>query len=322
MTVPHVVVVGSTMIDLVTYADPLPKAGETVVGTKFNLGFGGKGANQAVMAARLGAEVTFVSHVGDDLFGQLARETLERQRIDTSRMRPVPSQATGVAPIWVERDGTNRIIVVPGANETLDSAAVAEALEGLEGADCLLCQLEIPQDGVAEALRVGRRWGATTILNPAPAVPLEPELVSLVDWLIPNETEFAALTGKTPAGDDIVESARSFGCGLIVTLGERGAVTAIDGSFRSFAPPDAVVVDTTGAGDAFVGGFAWALASGEELEAAIVTGNVCGALSTSKPGTQTSFPTRAEVSQAVRLAPRAPASAVAGTWVEGNEREE
>jgi ribokinase len=322
VTVPHLVVVGSTMIDLVTYADPLPQAGETVVGTEFSLGFGGKGANQAVMASRLGAEVTFVSRVGDDLFGQLAREALERQRIDMTRMVSVPALATGVAPIWVERDGSNRIIVVPGANQALDAAAVAESLEGLEKADCVLCQLEIPQDGVAEAFRIARSWGATTILNPAPAAPLTAGLVSLVDWLIPNETEFAALTAKSAVDGDLAESARAFGCGLIVTLGERGAATSVDGRVESFAPPAIEVVDTTGAGDAFVGGFAWALASGDDLETAIVTGNVCGALSTARPGTQTSFPTRAEVSEAIRLGAGAQASTVADEPGDGNPRKE
>jgi ribokinase len=321
LSAPRLVVVGSTMIDLVAYADPLPGPGETVVGREFQLGFGGKGANQAVMASQLGADVIFVNRVGDDLFGGLARENMETRGIDPRRIRPVEGQSTGVAPIWVERDGTNRIIIVPGANHTLDAAAVSTELADIDGADCVLCQLEIPQDGVAEAFRFGRVWGATTILNPAPAAPLSPEVVALVDWLIPNETEFAGLTGEHDIEARLAEQARALGCGVIVTLGERGAATTIDGRFRVFAPPAVEPVDTTGAGDAFVGGFAWSLARGSGLEEAIAIGNACGALSTTRPGTQVSFPTYDEVVEAVELGSRVGLAAAQEPGREHNREE-
>jgi ribokinase len=291
------------------------------VGTEFQLGFGGKGANQAVMASQLGAEVVFVNRVGDDLFGRLARENMEARDIDPRRIQQVEGRSTGVAPIWVERDGTNRIIIVPGANHTLDAAAVREELAEIGGADCVLCQLEIPQDGVAEAFRFGHEWSATTILNPAPAAPLSPEVLALVDWLIPNETEFAGLTGEQDVDRHLVEEASELGCGVIVTLGERGAATMIGGRFRLFPPPRVEPVDTTGAGDAFVGGFAWALASGADVEDAIATGNACGALSTTRPGTQVSFPTHDEVLDATGTGSRARIAAAQAPGRQRNREE-
>ncbi|MEP6813502.1 MAG: ribokinase, partial [Actinomycetota bacterium] len=189
---PRIVVVGSTMTDLISYADPLPREGQTVIGREFRLGFGGKGANQAVMAARLGAEVVFVNCVGDDVFGEMTIANLDAQGIATRSVRRVEGTSTGVAPIWVDGAGNNRIIVIPGANDALDAETVRAELEGLDGADCVVCQLEVPLDAVREAFRFGRAWGCPTILNPAPAPapPLDDELLELVDWLIPNESEF------------------------------------------------------------------------------------------------------------------------------------
>lgn len=294
---PRIVVVGSTMIDLISYADPLPAAGETVVGTDFRLGFGGKGANQAVMAARLGAEVVFVNRVGDDLFGELTRENLARHGIATDRVATVPGASTGAAPIWVEKDGTNRIIVVPGANETLDGEAVRSALATLEGADCVLCQLEIPADGVAEAMRIGRDWGCPTILNPAPAAALDDDLLALVDWLVPNESEFESLFHEPPVDDEALLRARNDG--LVVTLGAAGVAATSDRSVHRLTPPSVDAVDTTGAGDAFLGGFAYALAAGDDLHEALRTANACGALSVTQRGTQTSLPDREAVNDAM-----------------------
>jgi ribokinase len=289
-TAPRIVVVGSTMVDLIAYADPLPGPGETVEGRDFRLGFGGKGANQAVMAARLGADVTFVNRVGDDLFGRRTSQNLSERGIDTRHVSIVEGAATGVAPIWVEADGTNRIIVVAGANEALTADAVRADLAGIDGADCVVCQLEIPLDGVAEALRAGREWGAITILNPAPIRPLAADLLALVDWLVPNEIEFALLAGGPPDDEHLLAQASALGCGLVVTLGARGAAAALDGRVERFGVPSVEVTDTTGAGDAFVGGFAWALARGDDVAEAVLVGNACGALSVTRAGTQASFP--------------------------------
>ncbi len=291
---PRIVVVGSTMTDLISYADPLPREGQTVTGREFRLGFGGKGANQAVMAARLGAEVVFVNCVGDDVFGEMTIANLEAQGVATSSVRRVDGASTGVAPIWVDGAGNNRIIVIPGANDALDAACVRAELERLDSADCVVCQLEVPLDAVREAFHFGRAWGCPTILNPAPvpAAPLDDELLELADWLIPNESEFELLFGRTPDSDAIANVARPR---LVVTLGAKGAATRLEGALHTFAPQRVAAVDTTGAGDAFVGGFAFGLASGEDVPRAIELGNTCGALSVTAHGTQSSFPSRSAV---------------------------
>jgi ribokinase len=287
---PHIVVVGSTMIDLATYVDPLPERGETVVGQRFVLGYGGKGANQAVMAARLGARVTFVNCVGDDLFGEMTRNNLADRGIDVSRVRAVKGEATGVATIWVEPDGTNRIVIVPGANYSLSGAEVAAALSDVPPADCVICQLEVAEEAVLAALRWGRASRAVTILNPAPAAPLGDELLELVDWLVPNETEFEVLFGARADDDTLPGIDASLSGGLVVTLGERGAATVVAGATVTCPAPEVDPIDTTGAGDAFVGGLAFAIARGEGIVSAVSFANWCGAQSTTRYGTQTSFP--------------------------------
>lgn len=303
-TAPKVVVVGSVMVDLVSYADPLPTVGQTVVGSAFQMGCGGKGANQAVTAHRLGADVAFVGRVGADLFGEMSIENFREQGMDSTRVRPLEGFSTGVAPIWVEADGSNRIIIVPGANRALSPAAVQQELDGLTDADCLVCQLEIPLEACGTALEAGRRSGATTILNPAPADPDAIALFRLADFVVPNEHEFDLLWGAEPADAEILAAAAAWGCELIVTLGAGGtAATAGDAVVRT-RPPAVSVVDTTGAGDAFVGALAYALAAGEPLQAALDLGNLCGALSTEARGTQTSFPFREAIEEAQDLLSR------------------
>jgi ribokinase len=287
---PHIVVVGSTMIDLSTYVDLLPERGETVVGERFMLGYGGKGANQAVMAARLGARVTFVNCVGDDLFGEMVRKNLGDRGIDVSRVKTVKSESTGVAAIWVERDGMNRIVITPGANYALSAADVSAELADVAPARCVICQLEIGHEAVTAALRWGRACEAVTILNPAPAAALDGELLGLVDWLVPNETEFELLFGA-PANDaSLLRFGASLTGGLVVTLGDRGATTVVAGEAITCPAPEVEAIDTTGAGDAFVGGLAYALARGETIVSAVTFANWCGAQSTTSYGTQTSFP--------------------------------
>jgi ribokinase len=290
MTAPHLVVVGSTMIDLSTYVDQVPGRGETVVGERFLLGNGGKGANQAVMAARLGARVTFVNRVGDDLFGEMTRANLAERGIDVSRVRKVEGEATGVATIWVEQDGMNRIVITPGANYAMSGADVAAELAGVPPADCVICQLEIAPEAVLAALRWGRASNAITILNPAPAAPLSDELLGLTDWIVPNETEFELLFGSPPDDADLIRVDASLSGGVVVTLGDRGAASVVDGVAIRCAPPEVDAIDTTGAGDAFVGGFAYAIARGETILSAVAFANWCGAQSTTSYGTQTSFP--------------------------------
>jgi ribokinase len=294
---PHIVVVGSTMIDVLMYADRTPERGQTVIGQRMALGHGGKGANQAAMAARLGARVTFVNRVGSDVFGDMTRANLTDQGLDLSRVRTVVTEATGVATIWVEPDGNNRILIVPGANGTLTAADVVDDLADVPSADCVICQLEISLEAVEAAMEWGRECGATTILNPAPAAPLSDELLELVDWLIPNEIEFEDLFGAGPDDDSLLRASAQLPGGLVVTLGAGGAAAVVNGGVTRFEPPTVQAIDTTGAGDAFMGGLAYSLARGEPLPAAIAFANRCGALSTTKFGTRLSFPDLNQVLQ-------------------------
>lgn len=292
---PRIVVVGSTMMDLVAYAPVIPSAGQTLRGTEFRMGFGGKGANQAVMAAALGAEVIFVNRVGADFFGEITRKHLAEQGITLRLGDPVPSISTGVAPIWVEPSGSNRIIIVPGANDAMTPQAVRSELADIQYADCVVCQLEIPQDAVAEAFRFGRRWGAINILNPAPAAVIHQDVLALADWLVPNETEFEMLFDAPPADAEIVRAATDLRARLLVTLGESGAAFTDGERARHVTPPRVSARDTTGAGDAFLGGFAYAIGAQMDAERAIKVAVACGSLSTQRPGTQASFPSADEV---------------------------
>jgi len=292
---PRIVVVGSTMMDLVAYADELPGPGQTLRGTQFLMGYGGKGANQAVMAAGLGAEVIFVNRVGDDFFGELTRKHLAEQGIELRLGDPIPSVSTGVAPIWVEPSGDNRIIIVPGANESVTPEVVRSELADVSDVECVLCQLEVPQDAIAEAFRFGRRWGAVNILNPAPAGRIHDDVLALTDWLVPNESEFELLFGEPPDDAAILRAAAALQGRLLVTLGELGAALAVDDSVRRVAALTVDPCDTTGAGDAFLGGFSYAVAAGADADAAVTIATICGSLSTQRQGTQSSFPSADEV---------------------------
>jgi ribokinase len=295
---PHIVVVGSTMIDLMVYTDRAPERGQTIVGERLTIGHGGKGANQALMAAQLGADVTFVTRVGTDFLGDMALTNLTDRGLDVSRAKRVTGES-GVASIWIEPDGHNRILIVPGANQALTAADVATDLADVPSADCVICQLEVSSEAVKEAFRWGRAHDATTILNPAPAFSLDREMLELVDWLVPNENEFADIF-DTNADDDanLLRVGPQLRGGLVVTLGPRGAAAVIDGRVIRLEPPASEPIDTTGAGDAFMGGFAFALSQREPLLAAMAIANSCGALSTTKRGTQASFPAREEVLKA------------------------
>lgn len=300
---PHVVVVGSTMIDMVAYVDNVPQAGETVIGNSFALGFGGKGANQAVMARRLGATVSMVNTLGDDVFGDTTLSNFQEQGIDVTFVSRVPG-ASGVAPIWVEPDGTNRIICVPGANNAMTPAQAKSALETLQGYQIVIGQLEIPQDVTIEAFKTAHRFGAITILNPAPFAPISPELIAESDWIIPNETEFAGMhpDGLEPTSDEtILQLAATLNTRFAVTLGDKGAAfTTRDGKVRRVSAPVVTAIDTTGAGDAFVGSFSVGLAQGMAEEQAIALGCACASDSVTRLGTQSSYPTPQQAQEILR----------------------
>ena len=272
---PRIAVIGSNMVDLVTYVNRMPVRGETVEAPSFEMGHGGKGANQAVAAAKLGASVFMVTAVGDDMFADNTIKNLASLGVDTTYVRRVAGRSSGVAPIMVEPSGENSILIVKGANAELSPADVENAAEALKTCDLILLQLEVPLETVYAAIAFGKRHGVRTVLNPAPATPeLDPERVRDVSFFVPNETELAILTGM-PVGTDqeIGAAARSLVAKgvetVIVTLGSRGALVMSAAGVRRIDPVPVEPVDTTGAGDAFVGSFARYFAGGISLEAAL-----------------------------------------------------
>ena len=304
MTAPRIAVVGSTMIDLIAYAHRVPSGGETIAGDDFRLGFGGKGANQAVMARLLGAEVAMVNALGDDVFGDMTMRNFAELGIDARFVTRVAG-SSGVAPIWVEPDGTNRIICVAGANDAMVPAEAAAAVRALAPLDVVVGEFEIPQPVTTAAFAAARTIGALTVLNPAPAADMDPALLAVTDWLIPNEHEFARIAGATPDATDaeIVRFAASAGARVVVTLGARGAALLdSNGVVRRIPAPNVTAVDTTGAGDAFVGGFAFGLATGLDDVAAVTLGVRCASDSVQRPGTQRSFPDRERARAFLQLA--------------------
>ncbi|MGX1174263.1 ribokinase [Pseudomonas sp. R151218B TE3479] len=295
-----VVVIGSLNMDLVTRAPRLPRGGETLIGESFATIPGGKGANQAVAAARLGAQVSMVGCVGDDAYGEQLRGALLAEGIDCQAVR-VEEGSSGVALIVVDDNSQNAIVIVAGAN----GALTAEVLDGvddvLQGADVIICQLEVPDATVGHALKRGRELGKIVILNPAPASHTLPaDWYACVDYLIPNESEAAVLSGLAVDSLETAEAAAAHliaaGAGkVIVTLGAQGLMFANGASFEHFPAPRVKAVDTTAAGDTFVGGFAAALASGKSEVDAIRFGQVAAALSVTRAGAQPSIPTLLEV---------------------------
>ena len=308
----RIVVAGSTMIDLVAFADRLPEAGETVVGSSFLQGFGGKGANQAVAAARFGASVAMVAAVGNDANGQAILANLAAQGIAVDDVAIVDA-TSGVAPIWVDGAGMNRIIVIPGANGLVSATAADEAVSRRRPA-VVVGQFEIPQAVTASAFAAARRVGAITVLNPAPGEPIDPALLAATDWLVPNETEFVQIGGRPMAGSGdvgelaaIEELGARLGVGLAVTIGERGVILRPrDGTSARIPAPDVRPVDTTGAGDAFVGAFVVGLGLGWAPDTAARLGCATASDSVTRPGTQGSYPDRSAAEQLL-------AAAAAGT---------
>ena len=316
----RVLVVGSVNIDLVVRGERLPAPGETVLGGTFSRFHGGKGGNQAVSAARLGAEVQLVGAVGGDEFGAEARAALTRDGVGTAGLLTLEGAATGVALILVDEGGENAITVAPGANAQLTAEHVHAALSALAPVpgDAVLVTHEIPTAAVREALRLGRAAGATTILNPAPADGLDRGVVSLADIVTPNRGELSRLVAADArrsgravrVGEETVTAARALlesnaegpgaGTAVLVSLGSSGAVLVTrDGEPVDIRAPRVTAVDATGAGDGLNGALAAALAGGSDLEAAARRAVVAASLSVTRAGAREGYPTSAELDAAL-----------------------
>lgn len=286
-----ITVVGSINMDLVTITDQLPQVGETIMGQHFQTSPGGKGANQAIAAARLGANVHFIGCVGIDHFGQDLLRNFEEEGVNTNGVESV-AHATGTATIVVS-DHDNQIIIVPGANSFVTASYVESKQAIIAESDVLIVQLEIPLDGVQKAVDIAKENGVTVILNPAPICELGDELLQKVDYLTPNEHEYTMLMhGERQY---LLEK-------VILTKGSEGVSYFDNGTEVNMPAYDVEVVDTTGAGDTFNGGFAVALSQGHSLQEACAYGNAVGALATTKLGAQTGIPTKEEVELFIRNA--------------------
>ncbi|MGY2137041.1 ribokinase [Pseudomonas reactans] len=295
-----VVVVGSLNMDLVTRASRLPRAGETLIGQTFSTVPGGKGANQAVASARLGADVSMIGCVGTDAYGTQLRDALLVEGIDCQAVSTVEG-SSGVALIVVDDSSQNAIVIVAGSNGELTPASLQAFDTVLQAADVIVCQLEVPMNTVGYTLKRGRELGKTVILNPAPASgPLPAEWYTSIDYLIPNESEATALSGVMVDSIDSAKVAATqlvqAGAGkVIITLGSQGALFTDGQRFEHLQAPKVKAVDTTAAGDTFVGGFAAALANGKDEAEAIRFGQVAAALSVTRAGAQPSIPTLQDV---------------------------
>ncbi len=302
---PRITVVGSYATGLTMKVERLPTQGETLLGTGYRVDYGGKGSNQAVACARLGAKVNFVARIGKDAFGDMALKLYRDEGIDLAHVKQIDGAPTGVGFITVESaSGNNCIVIDPGANEFLTAAEISDCPAAFQATAVILTQLEIPVAAAEAALRLGRARGAITILNPAPVRTLSASVLQLVDVLTPNQSEAKVLTGRSP--DAVVEPEqlareliRSGVKQVVMTLGERGALIVTSSSTSSFASHIPAIkvsaVDTTGAGDAFNAGLATALASGADLEAAVRFAVVTGGLAVTKEGVIPSLASRNEI---------------------------
>jgi ribokinase len=295
----RIAVVGSANIDLTTFNDRFPRAGETIFGDSFDLGFGGKGANQAVAAKLCGADVSMVARVGDDLFGPSTIENFKQLGIDAEHVKIVEGVSSGVAPIFVDTaSGQNRILVIPGANNRVLPADVDAASDMLKSSDCIVLQFEIPLETVYYTIRFAHENNIRCILNPAPGQPVEMNQVANLDYFVPNETEAEAVTGiEVGSVDDAKRAAeRLLQAGIkrvIITLGSQGSLLAAADGMEHVPAFEVDAVDSTGAGDAFIGSFSVFLGEGIEEKEAVRRANLYAGLSTTGIGTQKSFMDRA-----------------------------
>ncbi|HTE90863.1 MAG TPA: ribokinase [Terriglobales bacterium] len=295
---PRIAVVGSANIDLTTFTEKFPKAGETIFGQKFDLGFGGKGANQAVASRLCGADVFMVARVGNDLFGPATIQNFKKLGIDATHVKQIDGVSSGVAPIFVEPNGQNRIWVVKGANDLLKPADVDAAADLLKTVDCMVLQFEIPLETVYYSVSFARKNGIRCIVNPAPAQPVDLNALAGLDYFVPNESEAETITGMPVRNvDEAKKCAEKLLSGgvkrVIITLGANGSLLAGREGMEHIDAFSVKSVDSTGAGDAFIGSFAVFLGEGLPEREAVRKANLYAGLSTTGVGTQKSFYDRA-----------------------------
>ena len=285
---PKVCVVGSANIDQVSYVKRTPNDGETVFGDSYQMGFGGKGANQAVMAGILGAEVYVITCLGSDVYRDMTIENFKNNDVITDYIQTVDG-SSGVAPIWVDESGQNRIIVIPGANDLIDGFLAIEALEKIGKPDVLVGQFEIPMNVNEQVFSYAYKNGVETVLNPAPANKPSDILLQNTSWFIPNEIEFEEIYGDIFNENNLLLFAKNVDTNVVVTLGEKGCAYIENNSVKIIKADSVKAIDTTGAGDAFVGAFSFALASKLDIEECLKLALKKATDSVTKKGTQSSY---------------------------------
>ncbi len=300
MTQPIITIVGSFAVGMTLRTSRMPVFGETLLGSDFDMGPGGKGSNQAVGTARLGAKSYFAGIIGDDKLGEIATDLYAAEGVDTSYLRVSEERATGVGFIILNQAGENGIILDMSANELMDAAFAESVEEQIAGSDVVMSVLEIPAAAAVRAMELGKKHGVKTILNPAPAQPLPPEVFKNIDYLTPNETELRILLDLPPDDEtptaELAKQLRSFGVGnLIVTMGEEGALVLTESGMENVPGLTVNVVDSTGAGDAFNSGLAVALAAGKPLLEAVQYANCAGAIACTRLGVIPSLGTSEQV---------------------------
>ena len=281
-------VIGSSNIDQFSYISEFPSGGETLIGDSFETGFGGKGANQAVMAGLLGADIYMISCLGNDIFGDSTINNFIENDVNVDHIQRV-KVSSGVAPIWVNAKGENKIIVIPGANNEIDANKAKASLQEIENVSYLIGQAEIPMDVNHDVFDYAKQNNITTVFNPAPGRILESAFLKNIDWLIPNENEFQIISGLNMTDENILEFSKTIPCNLLITCGEQGVLYVDDDEIIKFKAPKVHAIDTTGAGDAFVGSFVYALTKDLKVDDAINLAIDKASLSVTKRGTQSSY---------------------------------
>ena len=286
-------VIGSSNIDQFSYVNKFPQEGETVIGESFKTGFGGKGANQAVMAGILGSDVYIISCLGNDIFAESTIDNFKKNKVNTEYIQRA-DVSSGVAPIWVDAEGENKIVVIPGANNEIIGEEAINSIKKITNVSYVVGQAEIPMKVNYEVFEYSKRNNISTIFNPAPGMKLDDKFLDAVDWLIPNENEFEIISGLKLSKENILEFSSKIFSNLIVTLGKQGAFLVEDNKIIEFEAPSVKVADTTGAGDAFVGAYVHGMSKNLAPKESIKLAIEKASSSVQRKGTQSSYSSSSE----------------------------